>query len=63
MTDVPEDSIAARFGVQKGDVILAINDQKISRTADVQKATATRANFWRLTINRGGQVINTVIGG
>ncbi len=63
VTDVPEDSIAARFGVQKGDVILAINDQKISRTADVQKATATRANFWRLTINRGGQVINTVIGG
>jgi Do/DeqQ family serine protease len=63
VTEVPEDSIAARFGVQKGDVILAINEQKISRTADVQKATAARANFWRLSINRGGQVINTVIGG
>ncbi len=63
VTEVPEDSIAANVGIQKGDIILAINDQKILRTGDVQKATAGRANFWKLTINRGGQVINTVIGG
>ncbi len=63
VTEVPESSIASNVGIQKGDVILAINDNRIARTADVQKATAARANFWRLSINRGGQVINTVIGG
>ena len=63
VAEVPEESIAANVGIQKGDVIMVINDAKITRTADVQKATAARASYWKLTINRGGQVFTTVIGG
>jgi S1-C subfamily serine protease len=49
--------------VQKGDVILVVNDQKIETTRDLEKASAERPNFWKLTIERGGQMIQTVIGG
>ena len=63
VAEVPEDSIAANVGIQKGDIIVAINDTKIARSGDVQKVTANRAAYWKLTINRGGQTFTTVIGG
>jgi type II secretory pathway component PulC len=49
--------------LQKGDVILAINDVKMARTRDVRPATQSRRTFWKLTIGRAGQVLNTVISG
>jgi S1-C subfamily serine protease len=63
VTEVPEDSVASNVGLQKGDLILAINDVKISRTRDVQTATSKPSAYWRLSINRGGRVFNTVMGG
>jgi Do/DeqQ family serine protease len=63
VTDVPEESVAANVGIQKGDVILSINNAKIARTADVQRATAHASAYWKLSINRGGRVFTTVIGG
>ena len=56
--------IAANVGIQKGeDIVLAINDRKIERTADVRTATARPSAYWKLSINRGGHVFTTVIGG
>jgi S1-C subfamily serine protease len=63
VADAPEGTTAANVGVQKGDVILVVNDQKIETTRDLEKASAARPNFWKLTIERGGQMIQTVIGG
>ena len=63
VADAPEGSTAANVGVQKGDIILVVNDQKIETTRDLEKASAARPNYWKLTIERGGQVIQTVIGG
>ncbi len=63
VAEVAEDSIAARLQVQKGDVILAVNDAKIAKTADLEKATQGRKAYWKLTIGRGAQVFTTVING
>ena len=63
VSEVEDGSTAAGVGVQKGDVVVAVNGQKIETTRDLERATAARANYWRLVIQRGGQVIQTVIGG
>jgi Do/DeqQ family serine protease len=63
IADVAENSSAAAVGLQKGDVIMAVNDQKIARTGDLRAATTGRQAYWKLTIARGGQVFTTVLGG
>ncbi len=63
VAEVPEGTTAANVGVQKGDIVLAVNGQKIATTRDLEKAAAARPNYWKLTIGRGGQVIQTIIGG
>ena len=62
-TEVEDGSVAQEVGVQKGDVIISINGTKITNTGDMSSATATKHAYWKLTVNRGGQVVNTVIGG
>ena len=39
VTDLGEDTTAANVGFQKGDIILAVNSQKIGKTSDLEKAT------------------------
>ena len=63
VAEVEDGSIAAEVGLQKGDLIMAVNDAKIAATQDVAKAAATRQNYWKLTIKRGEQVLTTVLGG
>src|ERR1700722_18426657 len=60
---VGDNSTAAEVGVQKGDVVVAVNGQKIATTRDLEKACAERARLWDLTIQRGGQTIRTQLGG
>jgi Do/DeqQ family serine protease len=61
--DVAADSLAANFGVQKGDIIVEVNDAAIKTTRDLEDACAQHARYWDLTISRGGQLIRTRIGG
>jgi S1-C subfamily serine protease len=63
ITDLGGDSAAANVGFQKGDIILTVNSQKISKTGDLEKATAERQRIWRITLVRGGQQINVTLGG
>jgi S1-C subfamily serine protease len=63
IADIAENSSAAAVGLKKGDVILAVNDQKIDRTGDLRAATSSRKTYWKLTVARGGQVFTTVLGG
>ena len=60
---VADGSTAAQVGVQKGDVIVAVNGQRIATTRQLEKACAERARWWDLTIQRGGQTIRTELGG
>jgi len=61
--DVEEGSIAANVGLEKGDVVLEVNDVKIARTGDLNRATRTRQSLWKLTISRGGRITTTILRG
>ncbi|MDF2114917.1 DegQ family serine endoprotease [Roseiarcaceae bacterium H3SJ34-1] len=63
VVDVADGSNAQSLGLQKGDVIVSINDAKIGRTKDMEQATSQRRLFWQITIGRGGQLFTTVING
>ena len=63
VTDVPADSVAANYGVKKGDVVLEVNGAAIQTTRELEDACADRARYWDLTIQRKGQVIRTRIAG
>ncbi len=61
--DLAEDGTAAHLGFQKGDIILAVNNQKIAKTSDLEKATRESSRVWRITLMRSGQQINVTLGG
>ena len=46
VASVGDGSTAAEVGVQKGDVVVAVNGQKIGTTRDLEKACAERARLW-----------------
>jgi Do/DeqQ family serine protease len=56
-------STAAQVGVQRGDVVVAVNGQRIATTRQLEKVCAERARWWDLTIQRGGQTIRSQLGG
>ena len=60
---VADGSTAAQVGVQKGDIVVAVNGQRIGTTRELEKACAARARWWDLTIQRGGETIRSQLGG
>ncbi|MBL8590438.1 MAG: DegQ family serine endoprotease [Methylobacteriaceae bacterium] len=63
VAEVESGTPAEEVGLQKGDVIVSLNDQKIDSTKDLETATAERKRYWKITIERGGQVFTSVVGG
>jgi Do/DeqQ family serine protease len=63
ITDVGDGAVAANVGFRKGDVIQAVNNVKISRTADLDRAANQAARVWRIVVLRDGQQINVQLGG
>ena len=60
---VDPNSAAAETGLKIGDVILGIDRAKINSTRDAQRATAQREDLWHVTLDRGGQIIDSEVGG
>ncbi|MCA3606598.1 MAG: serine protease, partial [Methylobacterium sp.] len=44
-------------------VLLAINGQRLSDTASLDRAAKSRTYLWRIVFNRGGQTLTTTLGG
>jgi S1-C subfamily serine protease len=64
INDIESGSVAEQLGFQKADIILAINGVTVTSTAEISSLLKRgRMPFWRISINRGGQIINTVFGG
>ena len=63
IAEIEEGSPAAEVELQKGDLIVAVGDARIATTKDLEKATAGRKPYWKLTIGRGGEVFTSVVGG
>ena len=56
--DVAEGSVAQNLGFQRGDVIAAVNEEKIARTRDLDRVAKDTNRRWSITIIRGGQQIS-----
>jgi Do/DeqQ family serine protease len=63
IADVEEGSPASRVGFRKGDLILAINGERVATSKDLDRLLRASNQVWRITINRGGQVLTSVLGG
>ncbi len=63
VVDIGAGSLAQQLGFQKGDVVLAVNGEKIVQTRDLERVTQQPSRLWRITIERGGQSISIVLGG
>jgi Do/DeqQ family serine protease len=63
VVELEDGAPAASVGFQKGDIILAVNNAKIAKTGDLDKAAKASARLWRIVVVRGGQQINVTLGG
>ncbi|PZR82399.1 MAG: serine protease [Stutzerimonas stutzeri] len=63
VSEIEEGSPAARVGFRKGDLILAINGERINASREIELATRERKRAWEVTISRGGQTVTSVFGG
>ena len=60
---IEDGSVAQNLGFQKGDVVLAVNNERITSTADLKRVVARPARLWRVTLVRNGQQISLMFGG
>jgi Do/DeqQ family serine protease len=63
IAEVEEGSPAGRVGFRKGDLILAINGERVTTSKDLERLLRGSNQMWRITINRAGQVLTSVLGG
>ena len=61
--EVAEGSAAARVGFQKGDIIVALNGERMETTGAVEAALKERRRAWEVTISRGGRTVTSVFPG
>src|SRR3984957_20262270 len=63
ITAVTDGSPAQSLGFMRGDLVVSVNNQKIAKTRDLEKATSQASRTWRITIMRGGQQMSVVLSG
>jgi len=61
--DVAQGSLAANFGFQKKDVLVALNGENVTDAKAVAELVRKPHSFWRVTISRDGRQITTIFGG
>ena len=60
---VADGSAAQSVGFRKGDVVVSVNNQKIEKSADLDRITRVGSRQWRVIINRAGQQISAIFSG
>ncbi len=63
ISKIAQNSKAARFGFKVGDIILAVSGAEIRNVGDLITEASYNKRFWRFSINRQGQIINSIING
>ena len=53
-----DDGAAQSVGFQKGDVILSVNNQKVTKTAELDRLARSSGRFWEINVLRGGQQLS-----
>jgi Do/DeqQ family serine protease len=55
--DIANGSVADRVGLEKGDRVLMLNDRKIDSVKTLADINEQKEQLWKVTIQRGGQVV------
>ncbi len=63
ITAVADGSPAQSLGFQKGDIVVSVNNQRIAKSADLERIANGGGRQWRITIDRGGQQISVMLSG
>lgn len=63
VSEIEPGSTGEQIGFQKGDVILALNGQRIADTAAFDRLLKNRTYLWRIVFNRAGQTLTSTFGG
>jgi S1-C subfamily serine protease len=63
IVDVANGSPAQNLGFKRGDLVMSVNNSKIAKTADLQRATGQQSRRWSITIIRGGQQMSVELRG
>ena len=63
IAEIDPGSVASRVGFRKGDIVLAVNGERVSASKDLERLSRGVAQLWEITLNRGGQVFTSVMGG
>jgi Do/DeqQ family serine protease len=63
--EVEPDSAAGQLGFQKGDILVAVNKDKVANTRELERTSQaqSRSHGWELTITRGGRTFTTFVRG
>jgi S1-C subfamily serine protease len=61
--EIAAGSAAQRLGFRPGDIIVAVNSEKVEKTRDLERIAKESSRLWRITINRGGQQVSVVFTG
>ena len=60
---VRKGSAAQSLGFRPGDIILAIGNTEIKNVADTEAALTERKRLWRISVKRGGRVLQLQVPG
>jgi Do/DeqQ family serine protease len=63
IVNVAGGSTAQSLGFHKGDIVVAVNNQKIEKPADLDRVVRAGGRQWRIVINRGGQQMSVILSG
>ena len=63
ISEIKDGSDAATVGLQKGDLIIAINNVKIQNVSDAVKLVKQTPGGWRVSIQRGMNTLTIMVGG
>ena len=63
IAEVEDGSVAGRAGLQKGDIVLGVNGQRVASTKDLDRLLKNAPAMWEISISRGGQVLTSLFQG
>ena len=63
IVDIARGSFASRYGFQKGDIIESVNGAETETVDELVQVLSQGQGAWRMTIRRGGRVIDLTIRG
>jgi Do/DeqQ family serine protease len=61
--EVQPRTAAARLGLKRGDIVVGVNNEKVTSVANLTVTLELGGGAWRLAVERGGKVFNVTVQG